>query len=330
MLNTLIFSLGIVGYLQDQAKEKIETEDIGNVGILAMLHAIGGWASSGEFFEIPLEDRKAKYIEANATNYETLKSDEQISKTFADDNILNAVKYCYEFQAEQFDFFASDSKAGLYAKIVCVASYFDEAISGIWGSSRTAREVVDVMYVKVQSQKMPKHYVDALAKSLQFTDLFDFYRELEILDNSCKREAGKAYPMTGFKSPIIFVCQQNLNECKEYVASANVINVFKEMGGLEEGQYNRCEGLSERLIKFYEEHYKEIKQEVMAKQFGLNKEDDDDEATAPERNQPHDQGAKTEEAGENKNEAKDESKEAGGDPADKESKEAGGNPADLQ
>ena len=56
------------------------------------------------------------------------------------------------------------------------------------------------------------------------------------------------------KSPIIFVCQQNLYECKEYVAGANAINVFKEMGGLEEEQYNRCEGLSERLIQFYDEH----------------------------------------------------------------------------
>ena len=70
---------------------------------------------------------------------------------------------------------------------------------------------------------------------------------------------------------------------------------------------------------------KEIKEEVMTKQFGLNK-DYDDEAISdaadggskqkPERKRLHDQGSKTEESGESKNEANEESKEARGDPAD--------------
>ena len=47
------------------------------------------------------------------------------------------------------------------------------------------------------------------------------------------------------------------------------------MGGLKEGQYGRCEGLSVGLVQFYGEHYKEIKDEVKAKQIGPSKVDDD-------------------------------------------------------
>ena len=107
--------------------------------------------------------------------------------------------------------------------------------------------------------------VDSLAKGLKFDNLFDFYHELEQLVQACHRQAGRPYPMTGFKSPIIFVCQKNIKECKEYVASAKSITVFKEVGGLEEGSYGRCEGLSDKLASFYEEHYHEIKEEVLEK-----------------------------------------------------------------
>lgn len=275
MLNTLIFSMGIVAYLKDEAKVQLETDDIGTIGVLALFHAVGGWETSGENLELPLDVRKVKYIEANEKNYETLKNDELISQSIKNDGIFEAIKYCYEFQTDKCDFFNSESKTALYANIVCVASSFNQDISGLWGTQRTAREVIDAQYVKVQSQKMPKPYVDALAKSLQFNDMFEFYQELEILMNSCKRNAGKPYPMTGFKSPIIFVCEHNIHECKEYVASSTAISVFKEMGGLKEGQYGRCEGLTAGLVQFYGEHYKEIKDEVKAKQIGPSKVDDD-------------------------------------------------------
>ncbi len=149
-----------------------------------MLHAVGGWETSGEYIDMPLENRKEKYIEANEKNYETSKNNESISGDFNNESILDAIKYCYEFQKGNVDFITGETKAALYANIVCVASAFNEEIAGLWKSSRTAREVVDSLYIQVQSQKMPKSYVDALAKSLKFTDLFDFYKEIEILNNS--------------------------------------------------------------------------------------------------------------------------------------------------
>ena len=84
--------------------------------------------------------------------------------------------------------------------------------------------------------------------------------------------------MTGFKSPVIFVCQHNLYDCKEFVASAKSITVFKEMGGLEEGSYGRCEGLSDKLIDFYEGHYKEITDDVTSKKLKSGTKEDDNSA----------------------------------------------------
>ena len=260
MLNTLIFSMGIAVNLHQVTQEKFEPEDVEAIGLTALLHASGGWETSGEYIDLPLEERRTKYSEANEKNSINLKTYK------INEDVLNAIEFCYQFQKEQLDFLPQNAKAAKYAKIVSVASAFNVAMSGLWEPARTPREVIDQFYMKAQTKKMPKAEVDALAKGLKFTSLFDFYHELEILNNSCKRNAGAAYPMTGFKSPIIYVCKYNLHECKEFVASAKSITVFKEIGGLEEGAYGRCEGLSSRLIKFYEEHYKEIKDEVLEKQ----------------------------------------------------------------
>jgi hypothetical protein len=264
MLNTLIFSIGIVNNLSQVSSEKFTSEEIEEIGLVALLHSAGGWETAGEYLDLTQEEQKAKYIEANSKNYNKLKQYKLSG------NVLDAIEYTYQYSIKQYDFFQTESRASSYAKTVIIASLFDELITGLWEVARTPREVTDSLYVLTQGNKLPKIYVDALAKGLKFDNLFDFYHELEVLKDSCKRGAGRPYPMTGFKSPIIFVCQKNIQECKEFLASSKSITVFKEIGGLEAGAYGRCEGLSAHLMQFYDGHYKEIKDEVLVKSMGLS------------------------------------------------------------
>lgn len=268
-LNSLIFAMGITANLMELSQEKFEPKEIGEIGLVALLQNSGGWETCGQYMELPIEERKSKFIEANEKNQNNLQMYN------VNPEVLESIDYCYDFQAGDLDFLKDDSKTAKYAQIASVAGAFNEALSGLWGSAKAPREVLDSLYIQAQQEKIPKSLVDALAKGLKFHDMFDFYRELDILNNLCKRESGKAYPMTGFKSPVIFVCQHNLHECKEFVASAKAITIFKEVGGLEEGSYGRCEGLSTRLLDFYEAHYKEIKDEVTTKQIGSEAESDD-------------------------------------------------------
>ena len=71
--------------------------------------------------------------------------------------------------------------------------------------------------------------------------------------------------MTGFKSPVIYVCKGNINTCKHYVSSSKSVTLFKKTGDLEVGSYGRCEWLSSELIKFYDKYYEQIKEDTFTK-----------------------------------------------------------------
>ncbi|MFC1557387.1 hypothetical protein ACFL5L_05325 [candidate division KSB1 bacterium] len=265
MVNTAIYAMGIMINIIQVTQEKFSAEDMAELLLVAMLHAAKGWESVGQHMDAPLEERKKKYIEANAENGKYLK------KYGLSNDQLDAIDLCYQYSDGKLDLLELDTKPAKIAQMVSIARHFDERISGLWGSGITPREAVDNFYVLAQNNKAPKAVVDALAKGLKFSNLFDFYHELEVLNQACHRNSAKPYPMTGFKSPVLYVCQKYLKECKEIVASAKSITVFKEMGGLEEGSYGRCEGLSDKLVSFYEEHYHDIKEEVLEKAGSASK-----------------------------------------------------------
>ncbi len=274
VLNTLIFATGIMINMYYVNKEKSTAKEYSELGQAALTVDNGGWRTVGEHMDRPVEERQKQYYEANATNTKDLKSME------LSDDVMDAIALCFKFNQGETDFFENESKASKYAQILCVARLFNEQISGLWGDYKAPREVTDQLYVKTTNNELPKKFVDSLAKGLKFDNLFDFYHELEMLVQSCMRNKAAPYPMTGFKSPVIFVCNRNLIDCKEFVASAKSITIFKDVAGLSAGSYGRCEGLSAKLASFYEEHYKEIKDEVLAKEAGKTKgaeKEDEDE-----------------------------------------------------
>ncbi|MCP4728177.1 MAG: hypothetical protein GY863_24270, partial [bacterium] len=103
-----------------------------------------------------------------------------------------------------------------------------------------------------------------------------------------------------------FVCSKNLIDCKEFVASAKSITIFKDVQGLSAGSYGRCEGLSAKLALFYDDHYKEIKDDVLAKEARNTKAGSEEEENA----EPEQEEAKDKKEGKEEENAEPEQEEA--------------------
>ncbi|MCP4726383.1 MAG: hypothetical protein GY863_15165 [bacterium] len=300
VLNTLIFATGVMINMYYVNKEKSTAKEYTELGQAALLVDNGGWKNVGEHMEKPVEERQKQYYEANSTNSNDLKSMD------LSEEVLDAIELCYKFNQGETEFFENESKASKYAQILCVARLFDEKVAGLWGDYKSPREVTDQLYLKTTAKELPKKYVDSLAKGLKFDNLFDFYHELELLVQSCMRNKSAPYPMKGFKSPVIFVCSKNLIDCKEFVASAKSITIFKDVQGLSAGSYGRCEGLSAKLALFYDDHYQEIKDDVLAKEAGRNKAGSEEEENA----EPEQEEAKDKKEGNEEESAEPEQEEA--------------------
>jgi len=263
MINTVLFSVGIVLESFKISDFKFTTDDIKNIIIASILNNIGPQQALQGFIELKESERKEKYFELNKTNFEVAKQlnyDIVIAETLE--------KVCY-FHFNEKEFLEKDKKSDLYASIIIVADLYDQQLAGFFQNSKPPKEAADKLYVMANQKELKKIFVDALAKGLKFTDLFDFYNEIERLIGECLyNKSGKPYPMTGFLSPTIFVCGNNVEKCKHFSGATKSINIIKKSSGLSEGSYGRCELLSPRLISFYEEHYEQIKEDVIERQMG--------------------------------------------------------------
>ena len=160
----------------------------------------------------------------------------------------------------------------LYANLVIISNLFCEQVFGIFDGARIApKDVVDKLNVRTAEGKLNGPIIAQLTLGLKFEEMFDFYQEINRLSNMCPHGTHSwPYPMTGFKSPVLFVCKVSLRECEYYQSSVKAITVIKETGGLEEGAYGRCQLTTPELQKFYDEHYLEIKEDVSEKAAAIN------------------------------------------------------------
>ena len=262
MLNTVIFSMAITIESIRAANLKLTTDDIKNIMVVALLNNFCSLQTVRTLVEMNEDQRKPKYFELNKGNFEIakqLKFEIEIAEALE--------KSCY-YHLKETQFLEGDKKSDLYASIVVTADLFDQRISGFFQNPSSPKDATDRLYVLANQKELSKTYVDVLAQGLKFTDLFDFYNEVERLIDMClfKRSA-KPYPMTGFLSSTLFVCGENIEKCKYFLGASKAINIIKRTSGLSEGSYGRCELLSPKLISFYEDHYEQIKDDVQEKQM---------------------------------------------------------------
>lgn len=263
-LNTAIVTIGIIQQSIQRQNYKFTAEDIVRATQVSLFHSLGGLETVPFFLERSKEEQKTRYLQGLGNSGES-------AKRFAlHEDIVAAIEMIDAYFKGSREMISQDTPATAYANVVIVAHHFHAAISGLFGEPGAVKNSVDQLYVATQGQESQyvKTFVDSLAQGLTFGDLFDFYYEIEKLENSCDYQGGKhgvPYPMTGFQSPVIFVCKAQMTKCPHYSASAKAVTIFKETGKLKEGAYGRCDKLAKGLIKFYDEHYEQIKEETMSR-----------------------------------------------------------------
>ncbi|NVM02856.1 MAG: hypothetical protein HWN67_11000, partial [Candidatus Helarchaeota archaeon] len=265
LINTALIVIGIFNQAFKLVSKKFISEDIIKGIQVAVFHGIGGASFIELFYDKPHEEQKIRYAEGNKN------SSGMASEMDLDSEVVKAIKYCSDFEQGKKDFINKDDKISDYANMVLVASIFDAKISGLFGNPVTPKDAADKLYVMSTNKEIKKIYVDALAKSLKLGYLFDFYYEIEKLNKACPYgKHGRPYPMTGFKSPVIYLCKGRITKCKHFVTSSKAVTIFRKTGDLEEGSYGRCEWLSNELIKFYDKFYEQIKEDTQSRSISKN------------------------------------------------------------
>jgi len=76
----------------------------------------------------------------------------------------------------------------------------------------------------------------------------------------CPSGIARPYPLTGFRSPVVFVCRDFRSDCEHLESSVRAVNLVIDQGDLKPGNYARCTLTTPLLMSFYKEHYKDIKE----------------------------------------------------------------------
>ncbi|MFC1555909.1 hypothetical protein ACFL67_02390, partial [candidate division KSB1 bacterium] len=93
MLNTVIFSIGIMMNMVNINQQKFEPDEMKDVALAAILHGARGWETSGTYIEKSVEERKKMYIEENKSNFNYLKKYE------LNETALETIEFVYQFMS---------------------------------------------------------------------------------------------------------------------------------------------------------------------------------------------------------------------------------------
>ena len=262
LLSTSLFAMGIINQAQQVLNVKFENEDHLRILQTAILRNIAGIEGVAFAKKKTPESLHETYIQANS-NSAVVAQRLQFSP-----EVCEAIRLCSDYDIGKREMVTKDDPASKYANIVIAADFFDTRIMGLFDQPKPPGEVLDKMYIAAQENHFAKVFVDSLSKGLKFGQLFDFYYEIDRLSNGCSfgpGKLGRPYPMTGLKSPVIYVCKGHMKKCPHFSSSTKSVTIFKKVGDLEEGSYGRCEYLSKQLITFYDKFYEQIKEETQTR-----------------------------------------------------------------
>jgi len=256
-INTALFSIGVAH--SDELKDKFNfsKQDYIDLIKIALLHNYGGLSQIDEILASPEKEQQQKYLEANRTGSYMLGS---LNLNF---EIMDAIRFVIDYHFGRQDFVHKDDKVSKFANIVLVSEMYSRTMSGLFGDRQKPSHVVDKLNAKAFEKELNGDIVKAFTLGLNLKDIFDFYLEMETLVNLCEWKYAKPYPMTGFKSPTIFVCQKFKTDCQYLEHSVKAVTLLKPMGGLEEGKYSRCLLATPKLLEFYSSHYEDIKKDAL-------------------------------------------------------------------
>lgn len=234
--------------------DELQKERLVDVIKTGMFHNYGAITQIDKILKAQEEKRYEQYLEANKNGYYLL------SKIQLGFEVMDAIRLLHEYYMGRIGFLDKEDWTSVMTNIVLVAEIFSRKESGLFSAPFEAKDIVDQMNVSMMDKKLNKRAVQVLTLGLNLQDIFDFYEEIEYLVKECiHKNSGFPYPLEGFKSPTLFICRDNINDCQYLEGSLKAVTIVKPLGSLKPGRYHRCWLLTPKLLLFYSSHYKEIK-----------------------------------------------------------------------
>ncbi len=259
-MNVALIALGIS---RSHKYRSIIGEDVGRLIELlkaALFHNFGAITEIDRVLEAAEDERMAVYWDANRKGFRSL-AGFKLGEVAGD-----AIQRVILYHLGRREFIGEDEWPGAMANILVVADLFLQKEAGLFGDPLDVRRVVDQLNVRVMERQLNDRAVQALTLGLNLMDIFDFYSELDQLVRKCPYESAVPYPLTGFHSPTIFVCRKTVTECRYLEMSINSVKLVRKLGELPPGDYSRCKLLCPKLMAFYDQYYKEIKESLSENQ----------------------------------------------------------------
>jgi len=223
----------------------------------ALFHNIGAIMEIDSILQADEVERMQKYHQANK------KSISELETVKLGSDALAAIRDVTLYYFNETDFIErEDGKNNWMSNIILTADQYLQLETGLFGDKKKPSLIIDTLNVRAVNHQLNKDVVKALSQSLHIHAVVDFYTEIERLLSMCQFEGGGhawPYPMTGFKSPAIFVCKNNKNICEHYQTSMKAVTLMRPMGELPEGKYSRCRLITSALVEYYKKHAMQLK-----------------------------------------------------------------------
>lgn len=248
-----LFSLAIAlsdGYSNIIRGNKSKLVEIAHTGLF---HNYGALIAIDRVLESPERERLQAYWEAVRNGYLLL------GRLQLDRKNVHSIRYLCEYSMDKLEFVYNKEWPAVMANIVLVAIAFLQKERGLFGHPQPVKLAVDQLNGRAMEGGLSDLAVQSLTIGLNLRYIFDFYYMLKDLTRECPYRSAAAYPLTGYKSPTLFVCNKTVRECPYMEGSRTAVNLVKDLGDLEAGKYYRCNLLTPQLMTFYETHYEEIK-----------------------------------------------------------------------
>jgi hypothetical protein len=258
-IHTMLYSLGIAK--NSHRITNYQSDDYIALAKAALFQSIGSIGRMDDLIGLETESLVRRFYEVN------LESHGYLAEFGFEPKIANIIRKANEYFIGKIDFVLGKDNSDMASSIILTASIFDTLESGLLGDPKPLKDILEDMYERSLTGKLRKEFIDGLAAALKQKPLVDFYGELDKLKNSCTLKKPdkypSPYPLTGFKSAVVFLCKGNCTQCPDF-GSNKAVNVVKKTSGLEPGSYGMCIKMTIGLRAFYQRFYPDIKAAVQS------------------------------------------------------------------
>ncbi|MFC1541025.1 hypothetical protein ACFL50_01105 [Candidatus Latescibacterota bacterium] len=252
-INVALLALAIAK--SDEYKKVIgdDKNKLINLCKVAMFHNYGALQDISSILKTDEHIRFKAYWAANLKGYA------DIDVNLFEDDIFGAFYLISKYYLGKDDVLKKNDWPAILANIIIVADSFICEESGLFGESRSSREVINSLNVQAVENEISKLPVYVLTNGLNFKEIFLFYIEVGKLIKQCPYDSATPYPLDKNKTPTVFVCRKEVKKCPYIDPNRKSVKLVKQLGELKAGDYRLCRLLTPKLKNFYKDHYLEIK-----------------------------------------------------------------------